>query len=468
MAEVTNSPTTYDYSTIGSFGSEATQSLSGETINKIRAAEEKATLNPIVEDLENWELESKKVAEIQTKINELIETTKPFDLFSSTNNAFEQISASTTGSSAIFDASDVGSLKEGTYQISISQLAQKDVWQSSVYTKVQSEAALTDSGTFTITGAGSTTVDIADVNGMTLQEIADQINTSAIATASVEQTGDDQYKLVIKSTEPGSNNALSFSGTATLVSDYNDVTDSDGDGNPDNHPQAAQNLQATIDGISYDVSSNSITIDGNLKVTATEVGSATLSIAKDDSSIVPKVQEMATKYNELVLLITEAVYGEDSPVADTSTLRDMLSGIKNMFFNEYGLNDENAVNLGLNFDKDGLLIVDTKVLGKALTDDYDKVKDFFLGAAEDKGFGTLMKEHLDNLNSYNGVFTKYQESMLERKTTLEENQEKEIERLDTKYSTMAAQFVQYASVIAQLEASFGGLKMMIAQSQSGN
>lgn len=469
MAEVTNSTTTYDYSMIGSFGSEATQSLNGEMINKIRAAEEEAVLDPIVEDLENWELESEKITELQTLLNTFIDTIKPFDLYSSTNNAFEQISASTTGTGAIFDASDVGSLEEGTYVVEVDTLAQKDVWQSSGYTQVASEAALTDSGTLTITGAGGVTIDIAEVNGMTLQEIADQINLSAIATASIEQTGDDQYKLVIKSAEPGVDNALSFSGSSALVTDYNDATDADGDGFADNHPQVAQNLTATIDGINYNVSSNSITVDGNLKVTATEAGTtSTLSISKDDASIIPMVEEMANAYNEFAAFITTEIYDSESVIEDKSSLRDMLNNMKNMFFGEYGLNDQNAINFGLEFDKNGLLSVDTDALGAALTEDYDAVKDFFLGVAEDKGFGTLMKEYVDELNSYDGLMARYAENMLERKTALEEEKEETIDSLDIKYNTMAMQFTEYATIIAQMEASFSGLQMMIQQSTASN
>jgi flagellar hook-associated protein 2 len=468
MAEITNNVTSYDYSMIGSFGSEATQSLNGEMINKIRAAEEKAVLDPIVENLDNWELESEKITELQTLLNNFLETIKPFDLFSSTNNAFEQISASTTGSSAIFDASDVGGLAEGTYVVDIQQMAQKDVWQSSGYTQAASEAALTDSGTLTITGAGGATVDITEVNGMTLQEIADQINLSDIATASLEQTGDDEYKLVIKSTEPGVDNALSFSGTSALATDYNDATDADGNGFADNHPQVAQNLQATIDGVNYNVSSNSITVDGNLKVTATEIGQSTLSISKDDSSIVSTVQDMVNAYNEVAAFITVEVYDSESVIEDKSSLRDMLSHLKNMFFNNYGLNDENAINMGLSFDKEGLLTLDTGVLGEALTEDYDAVKDFFLGAAEDKGLGTLMKEYIDGINSYDGLMASYAERMLDRKETLEEEKQKTIDSLDIKYNTMASQFAAYAAIIAQMESSFSGLKMMIQQSTASN
>ncbi len=444
MAELT---TDYDYSMIGSFGSEATQSLSGDTINKLRAAEEKARLLPIEQDLESWELESEKITGLQAKVDDFLAQVKQFDLFSSTNNVFDQISASSTGTSAIFDATDVGSLQEGTYHIDVTQLAQKDVWQSNGYTLAGAETAL-GVGTLTINGTDFTT------DGLTLQELADSINLNGAATASVEQTGVDEYKLVLKSSDPGTANALTIVESGVTFG-FNDAG---------NHTLTAQNLQATIDGVAYDVSSNSITVEGNLKVTATEIGGSTLSIQKDDSAIMPAVQDLADAYNEIAAFITAEIYDTESPIEDKSTLRNMLSNIKNMFFQEYGPDNTNAVNFGFEFDKDGLLIIDTTALGEALTTDYDSVKNFFLGTAEDKGFGTLMKEYMDDINSYDGVLTKYAENMLDRKTDLEDEKEQTIEDMETKYGTMASQFVEYASIIAQMEASFSGLQLMIQQS----
>ncbi|MCD4757912.1 MAG: flagellar filament capping protein FliD [Arcobacteraceae bacterium] len=451
-----------DYSSLGSFATGSAASLNGDLIQKLYDAEAKSRVEPLEKSLELWNTEKEKIAEINTKVNELITAVKPFDLFVNGNNAFEQISATTTGSSAVFDAADVGALKEGTYQVNISQLAQKDVWQSNAQTLAASQTVMV-AETLTINGEDFNT------DGLTLQELAEQINLySSYASASVEQTGDDAYRLVLKSSEPGTANALTIGGLAATTLGFDDATDTDLDGVPDNHALVAQNMKATVDGVPYDVSSNSVQVDGNLKITATEVGTSTLSITNDDSSIVPAVQEMATKYNELLALITEEIYSEESSVQDKSSLKSIVNDIKNMMFQEYGLNDSSLLNIGFSFDKTGLLEIDTTVLGKALTDDPDSVKDLFIGVAEDKGFGTMLKESLDDLNSYNGLFDTYSTNMDSRKTKLEEDKEQAVKNLDTKYDTMAAQFAAYGSIISQMEASFGGLKMMIEQSASGN
>ena len=444
-----------DYTSLGSFNTGGASSLNGELIQKLYDAEEKSVVDPLTKRLELIETEKTVISEINTKVNELIAAIKPFDLFATGNNAFEQISATTTGEGAIFDAADVGALKEGTINISITQLAQKDAYQSFKFTD------RTD-----LISGGQDTGDEISINGIafstvgkTYDDLLEDINLSGTIDASIEQVSDTEFRLVVKSQEPGIANNLTITQTGVDLGFLETVTEN-------NHVLTAQNLNAVIDGVDYDVSSNSITIDGNLKITATKIDDASISIQKDDSSIVPAIEEFATKYNELLLMISEEIYSTEASVQDKSSLRSIMSDIKNMMFNEHGLNDDNLLNYGFSFDKTGAVEIDTTILGKALTDDPDKVQSLFIGVAEDKGFGTALKEHLDGLNAYDGFFATYDSSMETRKTNLEEDKEKAVKDLDNKYDTMAAQFSAYASIITQLEASFSGLKQTIASENS--
>ncbi len=449
-----------DYSMMGSFSTGGASSLNGELIQKLHDAESKSKVDPIEKNLELWNTEKEKMDEIQTKVAELLEAVKPFDLFNSGSNAFEQVTASTTGESAVFDASDVGTLKPGTMIVDITQVSQKDAYQTKIFSSADDTITATAGQSITVNGQ-----DFA-ITGVTLSELATTINNNGTVSASVEQVSDSEYRLVIKSNEPGTANSLTISETDVSHLGLTDTTDTDADGITDNHVLVAQNLKATVDGIDYDLSSNSITINDNLKITATKVGESSISIQADDSYIVPAVEEMATKYNELLLLITEELYSEDISVQDTSTLKDIAGNMKNMMYESFGTNDSSLFNYGFSFDKLGMLEIDSAVLGSALTEDLDAVKDLFLGVAEDKGFGTLLKEHIDSLNSYNGLFNIYETSMDSRKTKLEEDQKKAVEALDTKYDTMAAQFAAYGSMITEMESSFSGLKMMIEQESS--
>ena len=51
------------------------------------------------------------------------------------------------------------------------------------------------------------------------------------------------------------------------------------------------------------------------------------------------------------------------------------------------------------------------------------------------------------------------------KESLKKDKESAEKTLDSRYATMAQQFASYGVIINQMEASFSGLKMLIAQSQ---
>lgn len=456
-----------DYSMVGSFNTGNASSLNGDLITKLREADEKSIIAPIDTRIESWDEESVLMDDIEAKANEFLETIKLFDLFSTDNNAFEQITANTTGTAAVFDASDIGALEEGEYNVHVETLAQKDVFQSSIVNSTNLSDDL-DAGDFKVQiGTGS--FETFDTTGLTLEELAQNIDLADGLSASVEQVGDTDYRLVIKSTDTGLENALTFDGAASESLGFTDRQwDGSYDEAADTNTLRAQNLVATVDGVEYDVSSNSITVDGNLKITATEVGDASISIVRDDSYVVPAVEEIALKYNELVTLINDEIYADDSSIQDKSSLRGMLSDIKNMFYKEYSLDNLNPINFGIGFDINGLMTVDTTVLGEALTSDFDSVKNLFLGVAESKGLGTQLKEYIDGLNSYDGLFERYDSAMTQRKENLDEEREKAVATLDARYSLMASQFSAYGAIIAQMEASFSGLQMMIEQSTASN
>lgn len=569
MAEITGTTSTYDYSSIGGFGGEGAQSVNGTMINKIRAAEEASTIDPITEDIDNIALEAEKLEEIKTKISELEDIVSYFDLYND-ENVFNQYLYDTSGTSAVYDAIDKTTLEEGTTSINITQLAQKDVYQSST---IASETASPPSGDFTVSLGGevvfnSNDLEDSDISNMTYKELAAEINKKEGLNASVEQVGDNSYRLIVKSTETGTENALSFGGSVNLgfdtgdkqfnsaavsdlstkpangtitvggtdftfdgsqtisemVSTINDdpninatinekneieITMSNGSdvaisstvanisftAENQNHTLHAQNLKASIDGVEYNKSSNSITIQDNLKITAVSLGDSSVTVSKDSSAVVVAAEALATAYNDLTTFISDEIGDTDSVIGDKSSLRTILADVKAMLFQSYGAdnptfgtledeygdvilghsnvtnNDKNIFVLGFSLDEYGGLSVDSDVMNGIISGEdenynFDDLKNVFTGSYENKGLGVQIKDYLDQLDSYNGLLTSYETSMDTRKTDLEEDKEEEIERLDSKYQIMAEQFSAYSSLISQMESSFSSLEMMIAESTS--
>ena len=431
-------------------GSSGSTGLSSDLITKLKTAETTAILDPITANQEDTQAEIDAVDAIQTMITDLLDLVKDFDLYTSDTNIFDEVSATTTGSSANFDATDTSNMEEGIVSVDITQLAQKDVYQTST---ISDTTSTMDSGTISIT-IGDETYDFS-TNKKTYEELVTEMNKNTGLDMSLEQVGDTSYRMVIKSSESGSANALT-------------ITQSDIDlglEDTDNHVLTAQNLLATIDGIDYEKSSNKVTLESGLIIKAVDEGTSTITIEKDNASVVEGIVNIADKYNELVDLVNSYIQGDEDTkavISDSSTLRTMMSGIKEVLFDTYGLdNEESMFKYGISFDTDGYMQVDEDELTEALTDNYSDVKELFTGYAEKEGIGTRLKTYLDSLDGLDGLLTALSDKLDDRIDTLTTDYETASEKLDEKYEAMTVQFAEYTALITQMENSFASLKLII-------
>lgn len=431
-------------------GSSGSADLSSDLIEKLQTAETTAIVDPITEDIEETELEIEAVEEIEAKILELLDVISVFDLYTTDTNVFDEVTATTSGDAATFDATDTSKLEAGTISVTINQLAQKDVYQSELIDDIESDL---ESGTLTIT-VGEDEYSFS-TSGKSYEDLIDEMNTYDALDVSLEQVSDDSYRMVLKSSESGLSNELSIT-TDTLAIGFNE------DGN---HVLEAQNMFATVDGIDYDLSQNQIALQNGLTITVVEEGDASIVLTKDTTNLIETIEEIAEKYNELVDLIDSNIYGDEDETAvisDSTTLRTIMSTIKGMFYDNYGLDDKkNAFNYGISFDSDGYMQVDSTVLSDAVTNDYDNLKELFVGYAESEGIGTRLKTYLDGLDGYNGILTTFDDKLSEQLEDLNTDKEDAIEDIDDKYSEMALRFAEYTVIITQMENEFAALEAII-------
>lgn len=431
-------------------GSDGSLDLSSELIEKLKTAESTSVIDPIELDIEEKEAEIEAFDSIATMTDELLELIEAFDLYTSDTNVFDSVSATSTGDSVSFDAIDTSSLETGTINVTINQLAQKDVYQSELISDIEVEMA---SGTLVVEIDGDSYSFTTD--GKTYEELVTEMNTYEALDVSLEQVSDDEYRMVLKSNESGTANSL------TISTDHADL----GFTNTDNHVLESKNMEAEVDGISYELSNNQITLQSGLTITVLETGDSSITIEKDNSAIVESIEEVAAKYNELVDLVASLIYGdedESAVISDGSTIRLVMTAIKEMMYESYGLDeDESVFNYGISFDSDGYMEIDTEVLTSAVTNNYDELKDLFVGYAEAEGLGTQLKTYLDSLDSFDGIFTTLEEKLDDDLTELEEDLESAQETLDDKYTAMATQFAAYTVIITQMENAFASLKSLL-------
>ena len=437
-------------------GTSGSVDLSSELLTKLKTAESTSVLDPITAEKEDTQAEIDALDEIQTMVTEFLDLVKDLDLFTSGTNIFNEISATTTGSSASFDATDSSNLDPGTISVNVTQLAQKDVYQSNT---ISSKTATLDSGTISIT-IGEETYDFS-TEGKTYETLVSEMGNYPDLNVSLEQVGDSSYRMIIKSSESGTSNAITISQSGVDLGFEEEA----------NHVLTAQNMKATVDGIDYELSSNKLTMQSGLIIKMVEEGTSSITMERDDASIVESITSIADKYNDLVDLVNSYILGdEENPavISDSSTLKSMMSSIKNILFDSYGLNnEENLFKYGISFDSDGYMQVDETELSTALTDNYDDLKELFVGYAEKEGIGTRLKSYLDSLdNLLDGLLTTYDDKLSTRLSTLTTDYETASEKLDEKYEQMASQFASYTVLITQMETAFSSLQSIIDSEDS--
>ena len=451
-------------------------SLNSDMLEKLKAVDRKATVEPIEKKLEKFESEKKVISDVTTKVNELFDAVKVFSLNQSTGtNAFQQKSANVSGDGVVFDSDDLSALKTGSMRVQVQKLAQKDVWQSNPISGSKTDTV--NAGIITINGTN------IDTSTMSYTKLTEEINKIGGVQASLVDSSDGKnFKLAIKSTETGADKKIDFkvsggsisagalalfgkSDKSALDNSLNVVEAKDNEIYSSNNVLKAQDMQLKADGVDYSSSSNTVTIDG-LKITATkETGDSTINIENDTTTLSAQMKNFADKFNELRATIENEIYSADASVDNKGALRDMLATIKNELFGT-GSGDKSIFSFGFSLDeKSGDILFNQKDFEASIKNGTADLEALFAGTPNKKGIATSMDEAI----SVSGVtknLLDYEINMLEREERLKKDKEAAETTLDNKYSLMAQQFASYGVMINQMESSFSGLKMLILQSQA--
>ena len=428
-------------------GSGQASSLNNDLIDKLKTAEKKATLTPIETKLEKFTSEREVMTNIGTKVDELLAAVKVFSLNQTTGtHAFNSKSATTSGDTVMFDAEDLNALKTGFTTVNVTQLAQKDVWQTSgdpIDAKYKDEVI--NKGIITINDKPF------DTSKFTYNQLVTEINKEVPGvTASLSDIGSTGFRLSLKSDNTGEANKLVMTGTTLL---FDNVL-------------KAQDMKMKVDGVDYQSSSNSMTIDG-LKISATKIGESTINIEEDNSQLAKQMESFAKAYNELNATIDKELYSADSSISDKSALRDIMSKLKNTLFGK-GNGETTIFSYGFSFNEtNGDLKFNSQEFEKAAKTDKQSLQNLFVGTPKNKGIATVLDETISTAGIKKSLLD-YDLNMLSRENTLKKDKETAEKTIDSRYEQMSLQFASYGAIINQMEASFSGLKMLIQQSTASN
>ncbi|WP_296949273.1 flagellar filament capping protein FliD [uncultured Massilia sp.] len=242
-----------------------------------------------------------------------------------------------------------------------------------------------------------------DAKDQSLQGIRDAINKANIGVTAtiVSDGGDNPYHLVVTNNATGSNTTMKIS-----------VAGVDGqDGDPAiaalmgydpggtqglTQTSGAQDTKLTVNGIAVTSKSTSVNdaIQGvNLSVTG--LGNSTLTVSKDTSTVSDSIKAFVKAYNDLNTTIAGltgynaetktggALQGDASVRSIQSQLRRQLST------SVEGLGGKltNLGQVGISFQKDGSLAIDSTKLNTAIANNFSDIGGLFaaMGSASDSG-----------------------------------------------------------------------------------
>ena len=444
-------------SSISSLGIGSQGVLSYDVIDKLRKNDEDFIIKPI----------DNEITQNKTKLNDLsILTTMTASLKSATST----LSDETSYLKRAVTSSDTGisvSVEDGTepqdFTFNVSTLAKRDINESQAFNKTTDTFATADD-TIHLAIDGNT-YDIAVTSGTTIDQFKSEVydKTDGKITASLLNVGgENPYKLILKSTDTGADNAI------TVTTDNNSDNDDSNDTNLTiTNIQKAGDLDATFNGVSITRSSNTVDdLITGATITATQEVSSNISIKQDSSAISDALKSFVDKYNDLINNLNESTkYDADTKTAGTfqssSQIRSLKNDIKTNLFS-VDSKGRSLEDYGITLNSAGLLEFDSSVFDSKMQSDNSDVEDYFRGDTDTNGFFTNYNDMLSNyIDSRTGIFSIFNTDLTDNKTSLAEKKADATARLDTKYDIMAKKFAAYDAMISNFNSSFQSLSMQI-------
>ncbi|PMQ09673.1 flagellar filament capping protein FliD [Janthinobacterium sp. AD80] len=234
---------------------------------------------------------------------------------------------------------------------------------------------------------------VIDSTNNTLQGIRDAINNAGLGvTASIVSDGSDKpFHLVLSSSKTGANSAMKISLSGSDGQPADSALESllayDVGGTQNlKQNSAAQNTMFSVNGIPITSSSNSVdtAIEG-VTLGITKVGSSSLSVAKDTTTVKTSINSFVKAYNELNTAIGKmTAYNPDTKTGGVllgdSTVQSIQSQLRRQLGAPItGLNSTMSTlsQVGISFQKDGSLALDSSKLDKAISANFSDIAGLF-------------------------------------------------------------------------------------------
>lgn len=386
-------------------------------------------------------------------------------------DAFGQFAATTSASEAL-TVSAGASAQAGTYTARVLNLASAHKLSSDPFADVDTDVG---PGTVTIDMGGQAfSVTLAD-DADTLTDIRDAINAAADnpgVTASII-TADDGARLVLEADATGAANALTVTvdvdpldvllgndGLEALIYDPGTTTNM-------TEQREADDARLSVDGFTRSSATNTVddAVSG-LRFNLLEADpdrDITVAVTADESGSASRIESFVTAYNNAQVTLTAVSRavpnGDSGPLVGDSATRRATQTLRNMMSEALGEAGGYLWQIGIDFETDGTMRLDSDALATALADDSESVAGLFNG---DAGLVARMTGFLDGYTDPDGLLDGREAGANARLEALEPQRERVNTRAAALEARLNSQFAAMDALVAQLQTTGTYLNQQLA------
>lgn len=317
---------------------------------------------------------------------------------------------------------------------------------------------------------------VIDDSNNSLEGLRDAINAKAdigVTAAIVNDGGASPYRLVLTSKETGvaSSMRISVAGDASLQARLNH----DASGAQAMRQTAlAGNAELKVNGIPVTSKTNTV-VDAAPGVTMTlgKIGTSTLTVSRDTAAVEAAVTAFVTAYNglqttaaQLTKYDTEKQTG--AALVGDSTLRTIQTRIRAALNTPQAGELKVLSRVGVSFQKDGTLALDTGKLKTALAADAGAVAELFAGNGTTGGVGKQVSSLLDGFTKSNGMISAATSGIQTTLKSLDSQYTATASRVEATVARYKAQFTQLDMLVSRMTSTANYLTQQFANMSSSN
>ena len=341
----------------------------------------------------------------QTKLSAYGQLSSALDNFKSAVAGLQDTSnligvkATVGGSDGLLSVSASNSARDGRYTVQVNQLASSHKIASGTFADAGKDVVLAKGDEIRIS-VGSKTVSIKAESDMTLNDLSGKINDAKGGVSANVVNDGTGYRLTLSSTETGASNKISVAavgaptggGVSKLL--YDPATVTAPSDTQAGETAKAQDAEVVIDGLTIKSASNTLsTAIQGVTLTLTKADKdkpQQVTVASDSGGVKTALDGMVKAYNDLMGTIksltsfdmTGVKPGDPAkrgPLNGDATVRAIQSQIRAAFSSpvEGAGSFKLMAEIGLSFDKDGMMTLDEAKLGKAVESSPDDVLALF-------------------------------------------------------------------------------------------